>query len=239
MDRHGTARHSVLVEHRPDLGWVDFGERDSVGDGHLKVSATRTRAGGTYTPSLSPFDGDCRRLLVETDAETFQLVDDDFEIVEGFQDVEHDKDEVACPGDGDDLSTSTFTIFGSLDDTSSSARSVEVYVCSVPGRSRTCILAPLWVRVPGTVVRVVNSYEATSEWVPLPHQLDPTGAETLADVNLDMSVDLPCCLQPNTRWAREDNVRPRGIRQSLRLLHLYVQHRNPTLDLLRHFLRAD
>ena len=38
---------------------------------------------------------------------------------------------------------------------------------SVPGKSRTCILAPLWVSVPGTVVRVVNSYEAASECVPL------------------------------------------------------------------------
>lgn len=37
----------------------------------------------------------------------------------------------------------------------------------IPGKSRTCILAPLWLSVPGTVVRVVNSYEAASEWVPL------------------------------------------------------------------------
>jgi len=38
------------------------------------------------------------------------------------------------------------------------------------------ILAPWTVMVPGTVVRVVNSYEAASEWVP---------------VSLDMRVDLP------------------------------------------------
>lgn len=40
----------------------------------------------------------------------------------------------------------------------------------------TCILAPLYLMHPGTVVRVVNSYAATSEYTP---------------AKLDSSVDLP------------------------------------------------
>ena len=49
---------------------------------------------------------------------------------------------------------------------------------SLPGKSRTWILAPLCVRVPGTVVSVVNSYEATSEWVPLRSMIHGTWADS-------------------------------------------------------------
>ena len=36
----------------------------------------------------------------------------------------------------------------------------------IPGKSRSWILAPLYRITPGTVVRVVNSYAATSEYTP-------------------------------------------------------------------------
>ena len=46
----------------------------------------------------------------------------------------------------------------------------------IPGRSSSWIFAPLYLIVPGTQVNVVNSYDATSECVP---------------VSFDMSVDFP------------------------------------------------
>ena len=36
----------------------------------------------------------------------------------------------------------------------------------IPGKSSSCIFAPLYLITPGTVVRVVNSYDATSEYTP-------------------------------------------------------------------------
>ena len=55
----------------------------------------------------------------------------------------------------------------------------------IPGRSRTWILAPLYFMVPGMHVRVVNSYAAASERVPVrvvrsvlfPTDGNPTGRE--------------------------------------------------------------
>jgi hypothetical protein len=59
---------------------------------------------------------DGRRFLVESDTETFQLIGDDGQVVQRFQDVEHNEDEIASSRYGNDLSTSTFSILGSLDD---------------------------------------------------------------------------------------------------------------------------
>lgn len=75
-----------------------------------------------YTSRLPLLDADSWGFLIQPDPETFQFIGDDFEIVERFQYVEDDKNQVARSGDSDDLSTSTFTIFGSFNDTFLSAK---------------------------------------------------------------------------------------------------------------------
>lgn len=71
----------------------------------------------THTSSLPLLHCDRRRLLVEPDSETLQLICDDLQVVERLQHVQDDKDQVARSGDSDDLSTTTFTIFGTFNNT--------------------------------------------------------------------------------------------------------------------------
>lgn len=57
------------------------------------------------------------RILVDSDTETLELVLDDSFVSEGFVDVEDNENKMARLGNSNDLTTSTFAILGSLDDT--------------------------------------------------------------------------------------------------------------------------
>ena len=57
------------------------------------------------------------RILVDSDTEALELVLDDSFVSEGFVDVEDNEDKMACLGNSNDLTTSTFAVLGSLDDT--------------------------------------------------------------------------------------------------------------------------
>jgi len=58
-----------------------------------------------------------RWFLVYPNSETFQLVLDDLLIGQGLIHIEDNEDEMASLGDGDNLSSTTFAILGSLNDT--------------------------------------------------------------------------------------------------------------------------
>jgi hypothetical protein len=73
----------------------------------------------THTSSLSLLDRDCGWLFVQTDTEALQLVHDDLQIIERFQDVQDDENEVTGSSDSDDLTTSTFAVLCTLNDTCS------------------------------------------------------------------------------------------------------------------------
>ena len=75
------------------------------------------RMTSTHTASLPLLHSNRRWLLVQPDTETFQLVGDNFQIVERFQYIQNDKDQVARSGNGNDLATTTFTVLGSLNNT--------------------------------------------------------------------------------------------------------------------------
>ena len=63
------------------------------------------------------FEDNVRRLFVDSNAETFELVLDDLFVRKGLVDIEDDEDKMASLSNSNDLSTSTFAILGSLDDT--------------------------------------------------------------------------------------------------------------------------
>lgn len=57
------------------------------------------------------------RILVDSDTEALELVFDDSFVSERFVDVEDNEDKMARLGNSNDLTTSTFAVLGSLDDT--------------------------------------------------------------------------------------------------------------------------
>lgn len=57
-----------------------------------------------------------RRLFVESDSESLEFVFDDFFVLHGPSGVEDDNDEIAGSGHCNDLSSSSFSVFGSFDD---------------------------------------------------------------------------------------------------------------------------
>ena len=61
-------------------------------------------------------EGNVGRRLVDSDAEAFQLGLDDALVRQGLVDVEHDEDEVARLGHGDDLATAAAAVLGAFDD---------------------------------------------------------------------------------------------------------------------------
>ena len=71
---------------------------------HVKLGVLH--GGGEVDATLLlPPEGDGGRLLVEADAKAFQLVLYQLLVRDGLEAVEHDQDEVACPGSGNDLPT--------------------------------------------------------------------------------------------------------------------------------------
>jgi hypothetical protein len=71
----------------------------------------------THSSVLLLPDGNPRGLLVQPNSETFQLIRQNSQILQWFQHVQDDENQVTCSGDGDNLSTSTFSVFGSFDNT--------------------------------------------------------------------------------------------------------------------------
>lgn len=57
------------------------------------------------------------RIFVDSDTEAFKLILDDSFVSEGFVDVEDNEDKMAGLGNGNNLTTSTFAVLSSLDDT--------------------------------------------------------------------------------------------------------------------------
>ena len=57
------------------------------------------------------------RLFVDADAEPFELRLYNLFVCQGLVDVEHNKNQMTSFGHSDDLSSTTFAVFGTLDDT--------------------------------------------------------------------------------------------------------------------------
>lgn len=98
MDHDLAGRHAVFLQHGSDLPLVDLGQGDSVGD--------------LDTAGLTLLDGDVGRFPVEADTKALEFVDHHPQVVQRFQHVEHNPDEVTCSCDGDDLFSTTFTVLG-------------------------------------------------------------------------------------------------------------------------------
>lgn len=111
--------HPVLAQHRSDFARVDLGERHCVRDGNLTISShTRVqRNRDTHSAGLPLLHRDRWRLLVQPDSKALQLIRDDFQVVQRLEHVQNNENEVTRPRDSDDLSPSTFTILGTLDNT--------------------------------------------------------------------------------------------------------------------------
>ena len=82
---------------------ADMGQRDGVCD-----------ADATFIFLL---EDNVWRILVDADPEAFQFVFDDSFVSKGFVDVKNNEDEMARLSNSNDLTTSTFPILGSLNDT--------------------------------------------------------------------------------------------------------------------------
>lgn len=82
---------------------ADMGQRDGVCD-----------ADATFVLLL---EDNVWRILVDSDTEALELIFDYSFVSEGFIDVEDNEDKMARLGNSNDLTTSTFAVLGSLDDT--------------------------------------------------------------------------------------------------------------------------
>lgn len=71
----------------------------------------------TYSSFVLFLEDNIRRLLVDTDTKTFKFSLDDSLVSQRLVDIEHDKNKMACLSNSYNLATSTFAIFGSLNDT--------------------------------------------------------------------------------------------------------------------------
>lgn len=69
------------------------------------------------TTAILLLESDIGRALVQSNTESFHFTFDDPLMLQRFQDVQDDQDQITGSGDGDHLTTSTFTIFGSFDNT--------------------------------------------------------------------------------------------------------------------------
>jgi hypothetical protein len=81
---------------------VDMGQRHSIGD--------------TDTAFILFLEDDIWWLFIDTNTEAFKLILDDPLLRQRLIDIENDEYEMACFGNGDNLSTSAFAVFGSLND---------------------------------------------------------------------------------------------------------------------------
>lgn len=102
-DRNVGRRDLVLAHDGADLVRVDVCQGDSAGDVEAAL--------------VLLLECDVGRLLVDADAEAFQFGLDHALVRQGLVDVQHDEDEMARLGDGDDLPTTTTAVLGSLNDT--------------------------------------------------------------------------------------------------------------------------
>ena len=82
---------------------ADMGQRDRVCD-----------ADATFVFLL---EDNVWRILVDSDSETLELVLDDSLVGERLVDVKDNEDKMACLGHSNDLTSPTFAVLGSLDNT--------------------------------------------------------------------------------------------------------------------------
>lgn len=84
-----------------------------------KVSSTENNVGQreTYTTTFFLFHCDSRGLFIKANSKAFQFICENGEVIERLENVQNNKYKVASPGNSNDLSTSTFTVLGTLDDT--------------------------------------------------------------------------------------------------------------------------
>ena len=59
---------------------------------------------------------DIRWLFVDADTKAFEFVLDDFFVRQRLVDVEHNKDQMTCFGNGNDLSSASLAVLSTLDD---------------------------------------------------------------------------------------------------------------------------
>lgn len=64
-----------------------------------------------------PLEHDVWGCLVQTNSEAFQLALDNFLVLKWFQHVQNNEDQAASSGNGNDLSSSSFSVFGTFNDT--------------------------------------------------------------------------------------------------------------------------
>lgn len=91
---------------------VDMGQRHSIGD--------------TDAAFILFLEDDIWWLFIDTNTEAFKLIFDNSLLRQRLVDIKNDEYEMAGFGNGDHLSTSTFAVFGSLND----AGKVEHLNCS-------------------------------------------------------------------------------------------------------------
>jgi hypothetical protein len=96
MYGHLSVVDSVFAHDRFDGRWGKFGQGYGVRDEDTTILLLRDRDPGW--------------LLVETDSETLQFVRQDGQIDQWLQNVQNDENQVTRPRDGDDLSTSSFSV---------------------------------------------------------------------------------------------------------------------------------
>lgn len=77
----------------------------------------RNSASNVNTAFLLLFEVNVRWTLIDPDTEAFQLRFDNSFVRQGLVDVQHDEYQMTGLCDGNDLPTSSFTVFRSLDDT--------------------------------------------------------------------------------------------------------------------------
>ena len=71
----------------------------------------------THASLVFLLEDDVRGLFVDPNAETFELSLDDPLVGKGLVDIQNDEDEMTCFSNGNDLTTATFSILRTLDDT--------------------------------------------------------------------------------------------------------------------------
>ena len=107
----------VEVGRRPRPG-TPAGEGAEGGETNVVINVSQRLGAGDVDPSLVLLpEHDVRRLPVDADAEALEFGLDHPFVRQGLVDVQHDEDEMAGLGHGDDLPATTFAVLGALDDT--------------------------------------------------------------------------------------------------------------------------
>jgi hypothetical protein len=100
-----------------NIGIVDLVLSENGLDGLVADTIGVDHTGDCYATLVLLLEINVWRALVESNSETFEFVFDDSFVLHWAGCVQHDNNQIACSGHGDDLFTTTFTVFGTFDDT--------------------------------------------------------------------------------------------------------------------------